>query len=238
MRVINILRLIEEQLYTNSSSRNFSGAVSDLEFLMQHSNDLNKVHKGLFAYFAFHPFVDEDVAKYIASGAVDADSGPEIMVMFITNRSCEIPRTVTAEILNTIVPLRDGENVPDYMLRSMFPGKPEPIPPGIIFFDRIFGNTNAVYISLSNETSLQEIADATRKALRSARSCVLNGVLDPGWVSCISAEMQREGIRYQRTGHTSSAEWFQTVLRKLGEENLSLVTIISTVAKLVEKFVK
>ncbi len=93
-RAIALTRLLEEAIYAESCSKNFTGAVANLAELIANVDALERFHKGLFCFLAFHPAVDGAVRDYVATGALGSDSGKQILVLFLSGTDYRTPQTV------------------------------------------------------------------------------------------------------------------------------------------------
>jgi hypothetical protein len=238
MKVINVLRLIEESLYTRSPTKNFTGSFKSIDHLISEARELNELHTGLFAYFAFHRKVDDVVTQYVLSGAVEVDSGGEIMVLMLSDESCEMPRTVTHTLLRRTYGIDYGDNAADQMVRWMFPAEPYPLIPGIILFNSVFEVSEAVYVPLSEMNSVPQVAALCRKTLYAARTCVRGGMLEATWVDALGTKLRGQRISYRRLGQTSGQLWFQNVMQMLKSQNLNLVSVVSMVTQLADVLLK
>jgi hypothetical protein len=234
-RAISLSKLIDEASYLqNESTKRLAGSITDPDNFVRNLPALQSLHTGLFSFIAFHPRVDQTIAEYIEKGSIASDSGPDILVLFFSATEMRFPRTIAPKDLNIGVNL-DMEIHPAYQLtQSLFPTGTIPKFPGLIFFDSLFDEVEAVYVPIARRSTAAEVVDFCRSVFVLAdRIMKQRNEGEAISFDSLSMAFKTNGIDYSRTGQTSVGEWLISAYNFGKKHSATIVSLISKIAKVV-----
>ncbi len=203
-----------------------TGKIDDLEKVLRPDGlaALEKVAT-FFAFLAFHPGVDQAVKEYVLSGALSADSGPDILVMFCLDENAETPVPVDDSSFGSWLTL-DATAPPSYtMVRHLFDPSAVPPLPGLAFFEGIGHDSEVVYVHLVDDHEPEAVRAKLRKVFSIAAEAA-GRPPGPGRQAMLAAGLLRERIPYTRSGRTSLREWLIRGRRFLSERGWDLVGLL------------
>jgi hypothetical protein len=220
MLAISFLTMLEE-LAAEAGRKNFSGDIKDAGKLLdpQMLAGLAKIAP-VTAFLAFHPGTDRPVADYVRSGALSADSGPNVLVLFALDVSASAPVPLGAEAFASWIDF-DTCSHPSYdLVRVLFDDGPVPPLPGVVFFQTAGPDADAVYVELEGLASPVDVQSRLREVLSLADE-VGRDPQNDGFGTRLGARLQSRRIRYRRTRRTSLREWlirgYQTAGDRIGD---------------------
>ncbi len=227
MIVIDFERLLRELNYSMGPAWGSSGSFTEANDLIGSSEALTQLHSGVFAFLAYNPLVEDFVSAYVESGALATDTGSAVMALFLagSDRGRPVPfqkeRLVSAvRVIESIDPVRE-------VLSWVFPADPQPVAPGIVFFDRPLGVRESVFVPIRELDSAARLAVYLR-TLFSMANAVLdsNAETNEHWFDCFCARMVTAGITYSRTSGKSGAELWAQLTALLRKHGLSIATAV------------
>jgi hypothetical protein len=171
MKIMSLGALAREIAYAHEGKRNLEGAIRDASLFVGNLAELQKRHRGAFAYMAFRPESDPGVAEYILGGSAGDDAGSAILVLFLSPDSANLAREVNARDMAFGMTLK-REKHPAYRLAArFFPRGHLPRFPGIVFFDKLVGTDSSIYVCLDG-ASAAEVRTKIRTAFEAARASI------------------------------------------------------------------
>ena len=149
MKILSLLKLAEDAGYIAEGKRNQLGAIQDSRTFEQNLAALDRQHRGIYAFIAFHPVADKVVVDYIADGSLGDDAGSHILALFLeADKVPQAPREVRSSDPLFGISLLLEEH-PSYTLANkFFLGAARPELPGIVFLNRLFEPTRSLYVML------------------------------------------------------------------------------------------
>jgi hypothetical protein len=139
--------------------KRLSGNVLDPSKLLLEENlrALEEAFDGVFAFLAFHPSADAAMTKYLESGTLESDSGPNVLVLFIQSRDADTPTRLNSESFAGWIDLRSEQLPAQKLIRGLFePGYVPPLP-GLLVFENFTDQCEAVYFDLPSDASVEEV---------------------------------------------------------------------------------
>lgn len=233
-KALSLSKLIDEAAYLQDEhTKNLSGSITDIENLERNAAALESLHRGLFAFIAFHPRADAAVVEYVEKGSIASDSGSNILVLFFSTTEMRFPRNITPNDLNIGVTL-DTDVHPAYQFAErLFPTGVKPKLPGLVFFDHVFNVVDAVYVPILKQSTAIEVGAFCRSVFVLADAVVKsNKLLERASFDELSTVFKAKGIEYSRTGQASLGEWLITAYDFAKKYGGTIVSVISKVAKL------
>lgn len=234
-RAISVHKLIDEAAYLQDTSiKHLAGSITDPDELARNAPALESLHKGLFAFLAFHPKADKEVADYVEAGSLASDSGTNILVLFFSATDFRMARNISAKDLGLGVSL-DLNIHPAYeFARWLFPNGAMPKLPGLILFDHVFDVVNAIYVPIAKRGNQNEVAEFCRSVFALADKVVVerkDG--QPLSFDNLGFQLKRAGIEYSRTGSASVGEWLLAAFQFAKKHGGTIASVIGKVAKAV-----
>jgi hypothetical protein len=168
MKVLSLLKLAEDAGYIAEGKRNQLGAIQDSKTFEQNFAALDRQHRGVYAFVAFHPLADKDVVDYIADGSLGDDAGSHILALFL--QADKVPQALRE--VRSSDPLfgisLSLEEHPAYALANkFFLGAARPQLPGIVFLNRLFEPVYSLYVMLEGANK-EQIRAQCRKVFDAA----------------------------------------------------------------------
>lgn len=231
---ISLSKLMDEAVYLqNDKTKNLSGSIRNSAEFDDNRRALQSLHRGLFAFVAFHPQVDQQVADYIEKGSIGSDSGPNILVLFFSAKEIRFPRAITPRDLNIGVDL-DMTVQPAYEFAQwLLPAESLPKFPGLIFMDRVVDSIQAVYVPIQKHATADEVADFCRSVFALANHVMKKNAEDPLSIESLILKLKSDGFEYTRSGEASVGEWLISAYQFAQRHRATIVTLISKVLKVV-----
>jgi hypothetical protein len=174
MKILSLITFSEEAGYVAEGVRHFAGAIKTPRTFEENFTALDRQHRGIYAFIAFHPVADEFVTQYINDNALGDDAGPHILALFFVQPNApRRPRELRSEDVQFGVSLSLEEHPAYKLARLFFPSNASPRLPGIIFFDRLSEPGPSIYLLLEG-TDKAQIRLQCRKAFEAAAYCISN----------------------------------------------------------------
>ena len=136
-----------------------TGLVEDWESLMYPETIelLRKSKKHVYCFIAFNKKVDEEIFNYIKTGALGAESGDEIVILYTINKIIKSPRYIENDELTELLTMTNETNSTIEILKAHFPDGNALMFPGILIFDNTPYSSKSVYVPLSGNEKLDKI---------------------------------------------------------------------------------
>jgi len=220
MIAVSLLTALEAASRPNE--RGLIGDISDPKALLDPEN-LEKLEgvAGMFAFLAFHPMTDAPVREYIVSGALSADSGPNILVFFVLDEEASAPVTIGDAAFKSWVEL-GASSIPAYeLIRFLFEPAPVPPLPGLVFFAELARHSEAVYVPLADAAVQRTMRMAFSLADHAVRTKPRQEALDS-----LRVALRREKIKYMATTPMSLAEWLVRGYQYISSHAWDIVTLL------------
>lgn len=227
-------KLIEDARYRqNEKRKDLIGAITDPESFGQNLAALDTLHSGLFSFVAFHPKLDAPVAEYIEKGSIGSDSGPNILVLFLSTKEMRRAQDITLDYLNLGVTL-DPNIHPAYRFASwLFPGGAMPKLPGLVFFDHASNVVKAVYVPIVSCDTAREVADYCKSVFVLADGVVRERRAgEEISIDSLCRKLNSNGIQYSRNGRTSIGEWLVILYGFAKEHAGEIASVVMKMMKL------
>lgn len=152
MKILSIIKLAQEAGYIKEGTRNLLGAIENARSFEENFAALDQLHRGAYAFFAFHPISDPQVAEYIGEGSLGDDAGPHILALFLNASSPpQTPRTLQPGDALFGVSVSREEHPAYEFVSQFFPKEARPRLPGLVIFDRLFKPDHSIYIPLDGQ---------------------------------------------------------------------------------------
>jgi hypothetical protein len=198
------------------------GDITDPEALLDPGNlELLEGVASMFAFLAFHPTADAPVRDYISSGALSADSGPNILVFFVLDEEASAPVPVGAEAFRSWVKL-SASSIPAYeLIRFLFEPAAVPPLPGLVFFTELRRRSEAVYVPLTAADVQPALRTVLSLADHAARTKPRQEAL-----GSLRVSLRREKITYMATKPMSPAEWLVRGYQYVSDHAWDIVTLL------------
>lgn len=232
-RGIAISKLVEEARYLeNENIKNLSGSITDPDTFAKNLPALETLHTGLFSFLAFHPGLDRAVGEYIEKGSVASDSGPNILVLFLSTVEMRFPRNIASEHLNLGVTL-DMKVHPAYEFASwLFPNGVMPKLPGLVFFDHVCRVVQAVYVPIPRSGTVDEVAGFCRPLFVLADNVVKErNQGEEISMDLLCRKLTASGFEYSRNGPKSVGEWLIALVEFAKKHGGTIASVILKAAK-------
>jgi hypothetical protein len=233
MLVQSIVPLIEAAA-ADPALKNLSGNILDPERLRDSAvlGSFDSSHDGIYAFFAFHPGLDETVKEYLVSGAVASDSGRHILALFAVNELVYSPRPLNREWFDGLVEIISDENVLFEVTRDLLGAREEVVFPGVLLVERLAVPVESVFVTFSQLKDKEPLPVFLRRVFVIAEAAYhkSRGSTDKSFADCVSLGLAKEDIAYVRSGRTSVSEWlFKTLhlLRKFRADIVAAVGLIT-----------
>lgn len=224
MLAISVLSMLEELAAGNQ--KKLAGNVKDAESLLQ-PETLNELAQSvpLAAFLAFHPATDQAVMDYVRSGALSADSGPRILVLFALDQTASAPIPVGLQSFSQWLEL-DTTSHPSYdLVRLLFDERAVPPLPGIVFFASVGDRTDAVYVELAGLNSVVEVQARLRQVFAVADDLVRDGHPGAGFGDDFGTRLKAKRVPYVRTQRASFLEWLVHGFQLIGDHRGDIVAV-------------
>ena len=220
MIAVSLLSVLEAA--SRPDKRGLIGDISDPEALLDPKNlEMLEGVAGMFAFLAFHPTADAPVRDYIGSGALLADSGPNILVFFVLDEEASAPVSIGDGAFKSWVAV-SASNIPAYQLvRFLFEPAAVPPLPGLVFFTGLARQDEAVYVPLADA----DMRPAMRKVFSLADHAVRTKPR-PEALSSLRIALRREKIDYMATTSMSLAEWLVRGYQYISNHAWDIVTLL------------
>ena len=229
MLVISLAAILEE---ATARTKHMEGNIADLQRLLEPASLSElKGYAKAYCFLAFHGKGDSAVVEYLRSDTLPDDSGPDILVLFTLDEPAPIAVSITAMSFQPWAEISLGRHPSYQIVSALFKGMPVPPLPGLVVFEDLATDTQALYVPLAyldteNEVRMRlrqifaEVAYATREA-------------KPGkMLDYLGVRLRKLGIDHERTGHKSISEWllqaFQIAKKNIGD----IVAVISVAGTL------
>ncbi|MFN0101244.1 MAG: hypothetical protein ACKV2U_04035 [Bryobacteraceae bacterium] len=226
-------KLIDEAVYLHDKgTKNLAGSITRPEDLVRNARALESLHKGMFAFLAFHPGTDKEVFEYVEKGSLPSDSGPNILVLFFSATEIRMPRIISPKDLGLGINLDLNVHPAYEFTKWLFPVDTMLKLPGLIFFDRVFDVVDAIYLPLSKRSTVSEVAEFCRSAFVLADAVVTQRQRgEPISFDSLSFELKSNGIEYSRTGSASAGEWLLSAYGFAKKHGGTIASVIAKIAK-------
>jgi hypothetical protein len=170
VRIFSLTRVAEEAGYMLEPGRNKLGSIQNPRTFEENFAALDQLHKGIFAFLAFHPVSDKQVAEYVREGSLGSDAGPHILVFFLAGfDAAQAPRRLVVGDLQYGVEL-SLEAHPAYELAARFSAQEVSPPfPGLIVFDGLLTPRQAIYVPITGSNATR-VRSSCRKILDAANA--------------------------------------------------------------------
>lgn len=201
MKIISLNKFAEEAGYIAEGARNFGGAIENPRTFTENFKALDKQHKGVYAFLAFHPSADDSVAQYVGDNSLGDDAGPNILALFLVQpHAPRRPRPVKPEDLRFGVALSTTEHPAYELARRFFSGKTPPRLPGIVFFDRLSKKGSSLYV-LIQASDKSQVRSQCRKAFEAANRSMTTAKKTPRVdFDRLAARLLEADLSYRRQG--------------------------------------
>jgi len=217
---VSLLSVLEAA--SRPDERGLIGDISDPEALLDPENlGMLEGVASMFAFLAFHPMADAPVREYIGSGALLADSGPNILVFFVLDEDASAPVPIGDGAFKSWVEL-SASSIPAYQLvRFLFEPAPVPPLPGLVFFSELARRGEAVYVPLADAAVQRTMRTAFSLADHAVRTKPRQEALDS-----LRVALRREKIKYMATTSMSLAEWLVRGYQYISSHAWDIVTLL------------
>jgi hypothetical protein len=217
---VSLLSVLEGA--SRPGERGLIGDISDPEALLVPENlGMLEGAASMFAFLAFHPVSDAPVREYIGSGALLADSGPNILVFFVLDQEASAPVPVGEEAFTSWAEL-SASTIPAYQLvRFLFEPAAVPPLPGLVFFTGLARHGAAVYVPLAGADVQQRMRTVFSLADHAARTKPRQEAL-----GSLRVALRREKITYVATTSMSVAEWLVRGYQYVSSHAWDIVTLL------------
>lgn len=225
---ISFQSIVEAAWHSENMVENASGMIQKPEEILSHQNleALERVHRGVFAFLAFHPDGDQVIRDYILQGTLSDDSGTRVLVLFVLDRTARWPKRIEPSDFGDWVKL-DRESHPCTAIpQLLFKSKVPPALPGLIFFEK-FSITEPVYVSLDGTTSVSEVRDLVREVSVIATKCLQEQGIAGEFAGRFSIALSSSKHRYSRANTASVLEWLGWLWKKVVENRQDLVSLLT-----------
>ena len=91
MKIMSLIKLAEESGYIAEEQMHLLGAIQNPRTFEENFATLDEMHKGCYAFLAFHPDADKQVVDYINEGSLGDDAGPNILVPINPHQYADSP---------------------------------------------------------------------------------------------------------------------------------------------------
>jgi hypothetical protein len=223
------LRTQLEELASGGSKANIGNIRSfDAVFSEENLARLEQRHDGVFAFVAFHPSGDSAVAEYVAGGTMVSDTGPRVLALFTLNANATWGTVVDPTSLVDGLEFSDSIHPSYEVVRRLFePMAPPPLP-GAVFFDRLVGESEALFSSLQGI----HVADEMRERMRtlfSAAEVAFDKSRAAGrpFGDTLAVTLEKQRIPVVLSGKVSMRQWLVRAYKFVGD---NYGDIVSTVA--------
>jgi hypothetical protein len=219
---IDLKKLVEEAKYLQTQGiKKLSGSICDPDTFAENLSALETLHAGLFSFLAFHPGVDRSIGEYIEKGSIASDSGPNILVFFLSAVEMRFARNISTKETNMGVTLEMNVHPAYQFARWLFPDGAMPQLPGLIFFDHVSSRAQSVYVPIVGCENADEVASVCRSVFAVADTAVTEDIS----IDCLCRKLKAAGIKYLRNGRTSIGEWL-IALMDFAKENRATITSV------------
>lgn len=165
MLAISLMTILEE-LAAESGQKNFTGDIKDTAQLLDpQSLDRLAQIALVTAFLAFHPGTDRPVVDYVRNGALSADSGPNVLVLFALDVPASAPVPIGADAFAGWINFDAGSHPSYDLVRLLFDGGAVPTLPGIVFFRTAGPDADAVYVELNGLAAVADVQARLREVL-------------------------------------------------------------------------
>ncbi|WP_461117767.1 hypothetical protein [Spirosoma jeollabukense] len=159
MNIIPFTKLLISARQLSDGVRNATGLVENWESVINTEaiENLQRLHNGLFCFLAFNSVVDKEIFDYIESGALAAESGDKLLILYVVN--CRMPSAsiVTSQELSSLLTIRNDSNPCMEIISKIFDNKFHPVLPALVIYDNLVSSKSAIYIPLNNKQNLSKV---------------------------------------------------------------------------------
>ena len=228
MIIVDFERFVREMVYSGGNSRFSSGSFALASDLVESSEALSAYHKGVFAFLAYNPLVEDFINTYVESGAAATDSDTAVMVLLLAGPDRGRPAPFQKEKLISAVRVVESFDPVKEALGWFFPGEPQPIPPGIAFFDRPLDVRESVYVPIREMDSAAKLAVFLRGLFAAANAVQKEArEVNEQWFDSFCARLVKSGTAYTRVSPKSRAELWAQMTVLLRKHGLSIATAVA-----------
>lgn len=232
MQVLSFTKILED-VSASLDAKHFEGEIKQLDALLSAENAarLQERHRGLFCFLAFFPNIDRAVVDYVLSGALASDSGPKILVLFLSLASAPTPKEVSRDLVAG-VDVKDAIHPAYEIVNNIFEGADKQSLPGLLIFSRLVNLPEAIYVSLGPYRSGNSVREMCQKIFVAAEKTMLDSPdLDGAFFDRLAAKLALANLTYARTARTSFREWLvrsYTFLQKHGKDLVAVIPKLTT----------
>lgn len=209
--------------------KNLSGNIQDPNALFQPkaAAALEKEHPGVFAFLVFHPALDAGFKDYVSLGAIGAEAGKNILVLFTLETPIYRPKKMAPSLLQAGLTLQSDEHPAYEFARALFTPRQPPLP-GVVFFRRLAEQSEPVYVPLARASSATAAGKSIRQLFVLANeSYSASESDDTEFADKFSKRLALNNLEYERIKPLSALELlaraFYTAKRSLGD----IVAVVS-----------
>jgi hypothetical protein len=225
MTILPLSKLLISSEDSNSGVKNATGLMRDWEALL--NNDtieaLRASHDGIFCFLAFNAKFDSDILTYIESGALAAESGDEILILYCINTTIDTITFINDQDLRNLFHFESKSNVNDQIIRALFPETDSALQPGLLIFDVKANSKNAVYVPFINKYSSK--TDCMRKVIEIITKVLHNK--NKNALDAIGLQLLKENIDYIKNTKYSFGEHIIIIYRILSKAKSDIISIVA-----------
>jgi hypothetical protein len=225
MLAVSFATVLEE---ASSKNKHLGGNVKDLDELLEPDNltALSGLAKA-FCFLAYHSHADTAIAEYVRAGTLPDDSGPDVLVLFALDSPAPTPVTVGS---GTWLEVEAGVHPAYQMVRILFDSTPVPPLPGLVFFQGLLAEGQAVYIPLDDLPDEQTVRARLRRVFAMAAHAA-SKYEDKHILDNLCVALRNNRIKYRKTMRTSMREWLIRAFQLVHDHSGDIVRAINFFGK-------
>lgn len=188
--------------------KNLTGNIQDLHKVFQPEIAINleREHGGVFAFLVFHPKLDPGVRDYLSLGAVGAEAGKDILVLFTLETRIHTPKKMSPALLEAGITIQSDEHPAYEFARALFAPR-EPLLPGVVFFRRLSSLSEPVYVHLADASSVEAAGKSFRRLFSLANeSYSASKTSGAEFSDLLSSRLALADVKYERIQSLSVLE--------------------------------
>ena len=161
--VQSLANLLEATLAV-PGQKNLTGNIEDIQsvFRPEVFINLEREYPGIFAFLVFHPKLDPGFKDYVSLEGVGAEAGKDILVLFTLETRIHTPKKMTPALLQAGITIQSDEHPAYEFARSLFAPR-QPLLPGVVFFRRLSGLSEPVYVHVADASSTEVVGTNFRR---------------------------------------------------------------------------
>ena len=224
MIILPLSKIIISIEDTNSGVKKATGLVREWESLLDVKvvEQLRERHKGVFCFLAFDSEFDSDIFSYIKTGALSAESGDNILILYIVNKIVETLTKVDDDEADSLFEFNNKSSTNQKILAFVFGDKGHFSLPGLLIFDNVSNSNKSIYVPLINKYSnkidcLRKVVELVGKNYNKSNEGIINK---------LGVTLSTENIEYQKNVKYSFGECIIMMYKLLLKTKSDLISIL------------